>query len=95
MIKFIATNIIQDEYLDEVIELYTRLVQHTRQEKGCISYELFQDVANPNKLTMIEEWEAQEYIDNHFNTAHYKEIRPQIVPKLAAKTEMTMYRKLV
>lgn len=94
MIKVIATNIIQDEYLDEVIELYKRLVKHTRQEKGCISYELFQDKANPNKLTMIEEWEAQEYIDNHFKTPHYTEIRPKIVPKLAAKTDMAMYHKL-
>lgn len=94
MVKVIATNIIQDEFLDEVIELYKRLVYYTRQEKGCISYELFQDKANPNKLTMIEEWEAQEYVDNHYKTAHYNEIRPQIVPKLAAITETTFYHKL-
>lgn len=95
MIKFIATNIIQEEFLEEVIELYKRLVKHTRREKGCISYELFQSRENPAKLTMIEEWEAQEYLDNHFKTPHYTEIRPQIVPKLAAKTDMASYTKIV
>ena len=37
-------------------ELCADLIAATRQEKGCVSYELFQDKADGNKFSFIEFW---------------------------------------
>ena len=46
------------------------LIEPTRKESGCISYELYQDTTNPGRFTFIEEWESQEHLDVHLKTPH-------------------------
>lgn len=46
------------------------LIEPTRKEDGCISYELYQDTSNPGKFTFIENWQSQEHLDVHLNTPH-------------------------
>lgn len=65
MIKVIARSIIKENYLPEALVLYQLLVQETVKEQGCISYELFQELDNPNNLTLIEEWEDIEALKRH------------------------------
>jgi quinol monooxygenase YgiN len=74
MLKVVAINYIKAEKLEAFIQLGKELVQKTRQlDKGCIHYELLQDVKNPQQLTMLEEWEDQESLDKHMQTKHFKE----------------------
>ena len=46
------------------------LIEPTRKESGCISYELYEDKTNPGRFTFIEEWESQEHLDVHLKTPH-------------------------
>ena len=46
------------------------LIEPTRKEDGCISYELYQDTSNPGKFTFIENWQSQEHLDVHLQTPH-------------------------
>jgi len=46
------------------------LIEPTRKESGCISYELYEDKTNPGRLTFIEEWESQEHLNIHLKTPH-------------------------
>lgn len=54
----------------ELKNVCLRLIEPTRKESGCISYELYVDNNNPGRFTFIEEWESQEHLDVHLKTPH-------------------------
>ncbi len=43
MIKVIAKNLFKQGSIENALSLYEELVEKSRAEKGCLSYELFQD----------------------------------------------------
>jgi quinol monooxygenase YgiN len=64
---------IAETSIDKAMELKKvclGLIEPTRKESGCISYELYEDTTNPGKFTFIEEWESQEHLDIHLKTPH-------------------------
>lgn len=78
MIKVIARSVIRNNELEKVINLYDELIKKTREEDGCISYELFQDINDKNVLIIIEEWESEKHLDAHKKTEHFTRVVPQI-----------------
>ena len=78
MIKVVAKNFIKLDKKNEVLEIIKELVEKTREEKGCIKYELFQDVESEGAITFIEEWESREALGDHMASEHFKRIVPQI-----------------
>ncbi|WP_312941866.1 putative quinol monooxygenase [Oscillibacter sp.] len=93
MIKVIAPSIIKKNHLSDALHLYELLVTETVKEQGCISYELFQTLDNPNSLTLIEEWEDEEALHHHTKTPHFIDL----VGKLAEYEQelpVHIYKKL-
>ena len=43
--------------MNEILEMCKELVEATRKEQGCLTYEVFLHVNDPSVFTMIEEWE--------------------------------------
>lgn len=95
MVKVVAKNYAKEDKLNEIIELYKELVELTRQEEGCLKYELCQDKDDPAILTMIEEWTTGEALENHFNKEHFKRIVPQIKQYMKKETDLNIYHKLI
>jgi len=94
MIKVVAKNFVKPEKTDEAVLLLKKLVEETVKEKGCIKYELFVDVKDYSILTIIEEWESQEDLNNHMASEHFKRIVP-LLGKLMVKTgEINVYEKI-
>jgi len=58
------------------------LVEPTRQEAGCINYDLHQLPENPAKFLFHENWTSQAHLDAHLQSAHIKVLLPK-VPELA------------
>ena len=54
MLKVIAQDFIRPEHIATVLPLYRELVEKTRQEPLCLSYELFVDQKDPGHFTFIE-----------------------------------------
>ena len=71
MIKVIARSIIKKNHLSDALQIYELLVAETIKETGCITYELFQELNNPNILTLIEDWEDIEALQHHTQMPHY------------------------
>ena len=42
----------------------------SRQDQGCISYRFYEDTEKENEFVFVEEWESQEALQAHFQTAH-------------------------
>lgn len=53
-----------------VRDALTELVGHTRQEEGCLKYELFESAATPGTFVTIEEWTDQAALDAHMASPH-------------------------
>ena len=47
-----------------------KLIDVTRAEKGCISYDLHQDNENENLFLFFENWENRELWQVHMNNQH-------------------------
>jgi quinol monooxygenase YgiN len=48
----------------------TQLLEPTREEAGCILYELMQNEADPTDFTFYEEWTNSGALDAHARSAH-------------------------
>ena len=95
MIKVVAKNFVKFEKIDEFILLAKQLVHDTRQnDTGCISYELMQDIQNPQLLTMLEEWEDQASLNKHMEAKHFKEAVAMFMDFIEKPGEINLYKIL-
>ena len=95
MITIVAKHVILDDQISAYKNLAKELIIETRNEPGCIEYDLFEDTSNENILTFIEEWEDEDAIKNHFNSQHFKSILPKMKPLLASETEVNIYKNVI
>lgn len=56
----------------EILSLAGPLIEGTRREAGCISYELYQKPADPDALVFVESWKDKAAVDAHFAEPHLK-----------------------
>ena len=57
----------------QVSEVLSALVEPTRSEAGCLSYQLFASAADPATFITIETWRSQADLDAHMRTAHVQQ----------------------
>lgn len=94
MITVVAQSTFRPETLGTVLDLYRRLVDHTRTEAGCRRYELFRDRTDPTRLTMIEEWESEDALAAHTTGPVFLDLVGQLRPLAAAPGTLTTYEKV-
>lgn len=95
MIKVVAKNYVRADSIDAYLSIAKQLVELTnKNDAGCIHYELYQDTENPQILTMIEEWESSEALQNHMSAKHFTELIPQLGPLSEKPGEINIYKKL-
>ena len=70
------------------------LIASSKQEEGCISYNLHEDINDENIMTFIEEWEDKQAIDFHNNTKHFKLIVPKLNTFQEKPAEINLYTKI-
>jgi quinol monooxygenase YgiN len=54
----------------ELASILNDLVEPSRAEPGCLYYQPFTDVENPEKLVVIEAWERREQWQAHLASLH-------------------------
>lgn len=57
---------------EEVKVILSGLIEPTRQEAGCIQYELLENPTDPTDFVLLEEWETQAALDAHSAAANVK-----------------------
>lgn len=68
---------------DEVVALAAPLIESTRKEAGCISYELYRKAAEPDTLVFVESWRDRAAVDAHFSEPHLKSFQAAMAELLA------------
>ena len=94
MIISTARDYIRVECVDQYLKLISELIDRTREEKGNISYTLYADQDNPGEYVLIEEWQDQTSLDQHFKTPHFTGIVPEIQKLQSAPTVVNVYSKV-
>ncbi|MEZ5850609.1 MAG: putative quinol monooxygenase [Hyphomicrobiaceae bacterium] len=72
MIYVIATMNLKPGTRDKVLAAAKPCIAATRQEKGCIFYDLNVSADNPDLLTFVERWESREDLAAHAKSDHIK-----------------------
>jgi quinol monooxygenase YgiN len=71
-----------------------KLAAESRKEKGCISYEVLQNSAEPHVFLLIEEWTSGADLDAHNLTPHVHEAVMKATPLAAAPLDVGRYTLL-
>lgn len=65
--------------------LKTLAVQVSEKEDGCLQYDPFVAVDDPDTIVMIERYTNQEALDAHGQTEYFKEASPRMGPFMAGR----------
>ena len=68
---------------EQALELARRMIESTRTEAGCISYDFYVGLSDPNTLMLFQEWENMEALMGHFQTDHMEEFLREL-PKVVS-----------
>lgn len=90
-IRVIAKVLSLPNTLEDTKALLISLVEPTRKEEGCISYELWQNQENPNEFSFVEEWVDQAALEAHFLTPHFLEARKKVDELLILQPQIHRY----
>ena len=85
----------KSDKVDEVRELLSALVEPTRKEVGCITYELLQNRNDPTDFTFVEEWASESAFDSHGISDHIKALAPKLQPIVTEPPDIRIYSLVV
>jgi len=72
MILVMATVVVPAAAMDGVRDAMKEMMRQTGKEEGCVSYNLCEDLIEPGRLRISEEWETMPALEAHFRTPHMK-----------------------
>ena len=90
-IRIIARLIARPDAIDALRAECLAMLEPTRKEAGCVSYELLNNSADPTDFTFVEEWASQAAIDAHMKTPHLTGLIVNSAPLLASPLDVRFY----
>ncbi|NOX52865.1 MAG: antibiotic biosynthesis monooxygenase [Planctomycetes bacterium] len=64
-------------------ELLAEQGRLSREEPGCLRFEVYHSQKDPKVFLLIERWESEEALDAHRQAKAYQEIyKPQVLPRV-------------
>ena len=85
MIYVVATLTIKPGSLEALRAPAAACIAETVKEKGCIAYELFESLSDPQKLIFVEKWETREDLTAHSKQPHLAVWRDASAPHLVSR----------
>ena len=86
MIYVVATLTIKPGSLEALRAPAAACIAETLKEKGCIAYELFESLGDPERLVFVEKWETREDLTAHSKQPHLAAWREASAPHLVSRT---------
>lgn len=67
-----VTFIVKDGHTEQIKSMLEAMVLPSRQEDGCLKYNIYQIESEPKRFIVIEAWKDEDALDGHKNSKHYK-----------------------
>lgn len=93
-IRVVARVIALPEKVEALQAVLLELIEPTRQETGCIKYELLQNQSDPTDFTFVEEWSSNEALDTHLGSTHIGAAVAQLDGLVATEPDIRRYHLL-
>lgn len=94
LVRVVARVVAVADKVEEVKSILLGLIEPTRQEEGCIVYELLQNQKDSTDFTFVEEWESQELLNIHLASPHLTEAASQLQGLITAEPDIRVYQLL-
>lgn len=72
--------------------LLTSLLEPTRQESGCIRFELLQNRDAPTEFAVVSRWQDEQAVQDHIRTGYAQGAMSRLPELLAAPLDLRFYR---
>ncbi len=90
-VRVIARVTSQPGKVEELKPILLNLIEPTRSEKGCISYQLLQGKTNSAEFVFIEEWASDSAENAHMTTSHVQEALSKAQSLFAKAPDISRY----
>ena len=70
MIVVQGTIPVKPELRNDALQAAQEMMEASQAEPGCITYEFFVGLANPNTLMLFQEWDSVDALQDHYKSSH-------------------------
>ena len=91
MIVLLAKSRLQKGMQKEFIAVAEKLVKATREEEGCIYYDLIQDTTDDCVFYFVEKYQDEAAVEAHKSSAHFQTYVPLMNEYREGPSEVTKY----
>ncbi|WAT02894.1 putative quinol monooxygenase [Rouxiella chamberiensis] len=81
-VRIVAPLTVKSEFLDDVTQALLTIVAASREELGCLQYDLHREIDSENSFVFYERWQSQEAVEQHEQSAHFQHFVSQLDGKL-------------
>lgn len=82
---------VKAEMRERAIDLMKEMAIASKAEYGCVSYEFYVGLTEPNSMLLFQEWDSVEALQNHFETKHMEEFLRQLPEVLDGEVSTRRY----
>lgn len=94
MLTVIAKVTAKEDQIEAVKTALKSVVEPTRNEEGCLLYDLHQDIEHRNVFFFYECWDSPIHIDKHRLTPHMVNLGKSVKDLLEKHMEVDLLEKL-
>lgn len=84
----------EPENRERVKELILKFVEPARIEAGCLYYDLYQKIDEPNTFYIIDGWVSQDAVTNHAENPYVAEVMLDLEPLLTFGPSINLNKRV-
>lgn len=82
---------IRPDAREQALDMARRMAEATQAEPGCISYDFYVGLSDPNSLLLFQEWESMEALTAHFQAPHMEDFLRELPHVVAGEITTRRY----
>lgn len=91
-VTVVARVVAKPDCVEELKAELLKLIEPTREETGCLRYNLHQDNQDPTLFLFYETWKDADCLEKHMNTEHFKKYVTAVADLIKEKVVHKMTR---
>src|SRR5687767_9982265 len=90
-LQVVARVIARSDTVDAVKKILVGMLEPSREEEGCLVYELLQCQDDPTDFTFVEEWTNDAVLERHAASPHIAGVQTELRALVAVPTVVKKY----
>lgn len=95
MIRVTAEFVLKEGAYESALETAAELIRLTRQEAGCVAYDLARSTQDERILIILEAWESQAALDAHSASPHFTSLVPKLAGLCASAPVVKLFEQMI